>query len=174
MREFEEERRRRREEGEVRGREVARRGKPLFEKYEERYREEVELPGLEEKKKALEEKRNLYRPIDKRELEEHKVKYEAVKREKQEEIRRVREESLKAEREHKEKIKHLMRENVEEQKGKEEEIQIAEEKRRLHEKKKNYAKNVKEMFWPRVSEEKRQEIEHLKDPNLRQSVLRLK
>ena len=38
----------------------------------------------------------------------------------------------------------------------------------------SYARNVKEMYWPKVSEEKKLEMEHLKDPSLRHSVLKLK
>ena len=32
---------------------------------------------------------------------------------------------------------------------------LAEEKKKLHEKVRSYARNVKEMYWPKVSEEKR-------------------
>ena len=38
----------------------------------------------------------------------------------------------------------------------------------------SYARNVKEMYWPKVSEEKLKEMEQLKDPALRHSVLKLK
>lgn len=55
----------------------------------------------------------------------------------------------------------------------EEDDLLAEEKRKLQERVRSYARNVKEMYWPKVSEEKRQEMTHLKDPNLRQSVLRI-
>ena len=56
----------------------------------------------------------------------------------------------------------------------EQQERLAEEKRKLIEKVRSYARNVKEMYRPRVSEEKRQEMEHLKDPALRYSVLKLK
>jgi len=53
---------------------------------------------------------------------------------------------------------------------------VIEEKRKLLERVRSYAKNVKEMYWPKISEEKRSEIQHLrKDSNtfqrLRSSVL---
>lgn len=41
-----------------------------------------------------------------------------------------------------------------------EELQLHEEKKKLAEKVKSYAKNVKEMYWPKISEEKRLELEH--------------
>jgi hypothetical protein len=48
-----------------------------------------------------------------------------------------------------------------------EEERLNEEKRKLLERVRSYAKNVKEMYWPRISEEKRQEMEQLKDPGVR-------
>jgi len=55
-----------------------------------------------------------------------------------------------------------------------EEELLAEEKRKLKERVRSYARNVKEMYWPKISEEKKVEMEHLKDPSLRHSVLKLK
>ena len=51
-------------------------GKPLFQQYEERYRDEIELPQLENKKRQLEEIRNFRKPINRAAIEEHKQKYE--------------------------------------------------------------------------------------------------
>ena len=55
-----------------------------------------------------------------------------------------------------------------------EEERLTEEKRKLLERVRSYAKNVKEMYWPRISEEKPEEMEQLKDPGVRQSILKLK
>jgi len=92
-----------------------------------------------------------------------------------EEQRKAREASLLAEKEHMAKIGVKPEELVI---GKDlktiQEERLAEEKRKLQEKVRSYARNVKEMYWPKVSEDKRQEMEHLKDPSLRQSILRLK
>jgi len=43
---------------------------------------------------------------------------------------------------------------------------LAEEKRKLHDKLNNYSKYVKEMYWPKVSENKKAELEKMKE-NLR-------
>ena len=56
------------------------------------------------------------------------------------------------------------------------ERRLIEEKRKLLEKVRSYAKNVKEMYWPKISEEKRSEMEHLRKDSstiqrLRSSVL---
>jgi hypothetical protein len=40
-----------------------------------------------------------------------------------------------------------------------EEEKLAEEKKKLLERVRSYAKNVKEMYWPKISEEKRQEMQ---------------
>ncbi len=52
---------------------------------------------------------------------------------------------------------------VEERKKLEEERRLQEEKKKLLEKVRSYAKNVKEMYWPKISEEKRQEIQYIKE-----------
>ena len=44
-----------------------------------------------------------------------------------------------------------------------EEEQLTEDKKKLHDKVNNYAKYVKEMYWPKVSESKKLELEHLKE-----------
>jgi hypothetical protein len=65
--------------------------KPLYKVYEEKYKQEVELPQLEQKKRQLEEIRNFYKPMPKTELEDHAVKYERIKQGKNEESRKLRE-----------------------------------------------------------------------------------
>ena len=39
--------------------------KPLYKVYEEKYKHEVEMPQLEQKKKQLEDLRNFYKPLQK-------------------------------------------------------------------------------------------------------------
>lgn len=68
--------------------------KPLYKVYEEKYKQEVELPQLEQKKRQLEEIRNFYKPMPKTELEDHAVKYERIRQGKHEESRKAREQSL--------------------------------------------------------------------------------
>ena len=48
----------------------------MFLKYEERFKQEVEMPILEEKKKQLEDIRNFFRPMERRQIEEHAQRYE--------------------------------------------------------------------------------------------------
>lgn len=43
---------------------------------DERYKQEVELPELEKRKKELAEKRKLYKPIDLEEIREHAKKHD--------------------------------------------------------------------------------------------------
>lgn len=54
------------------------------------------------------------------------------------------------------------------QKMVEEEERLREEKRKIQEKIGNYAKYVKEMYWPKVSDTKRQELQVLKSSILTQ------
>jgi hypothetical protein len=53
--------------------------KPLYKQIEERFRNEVEMPDLEMKKKTLEEIRNFYKPIASKELSNHSRKYQIDK-----------------------------------------------------------------------------------------------
>ena len=75
-------------------------GHRLHQKYEEKYKREFEMPELEEKKRQLEEIRKFFKPIPKSEMEEHAMRYERIRQSKNEESRRVREDSLKAQKEH--------------------------------------------------------------------------
>lgn len=68
--------------------------KPLYVEIEERYEHEIHLPELMEKKEKLQAKRNFYKPIVKKELDEHDKKYFSYKRNKDEEIRRNREKEI--------------------------------------------------------------------------------
>jgi hypothetical protein len=73
----------------------------LHKKYEEKFKKEVEMPELEEKKRQLEEIRKYFKPMPKGEIEEHAMRYERIRQSKNEELRTKREESMKAEKEHK-------------------------------------------------------------------------
>ena len=56
--------------------------KPLFQQYEKKYVEEVEMDGLQKRKAELSKIRNFYQPINKDEMKEHSLNYSSVKREK--------------------------------------------------------------------------------------------
>ena len=62
---------------------------------------------MEQKKRQLEEIRNFYKPIEKRDIEEHVLRYERARQSKLEESRKAREASLQAEREHLNRLKEL-------------------------------------------------------------------
>lgn len=63
MKEKEEERRKFREDTQKAVKEVLK-AKPLHLQYEEKYREEFEIPELQRKKKQLEEVRKMHKPIE--------------------------------------------------------------------------------------------------------------
>ena len=50
----------------------------LYRRLEEKYHKDVLIPILEEKKKVLEKKRNLYKQIDKQEIKEHVKSYNLI------------------------------------------------------------------------------------------------
>lgn len=54
---------------------------------------------MEQKKRQLEEIRNFYKPIEKKDIEEHVLRYERARQTKLEESRRAREASMHAEKE---------------------------------------------------------------------------
>ena len=91
----EEERKKNREETAFKIREVLNM-KPLYKQIEEKFKNDVELPQLEMKKKALEDLRNFYKPIDPKELMIHSKKYHVERANKMDEIRKSRELSLQA------------------------------------------------------------------------------
>ena len=142
-------------------------GHRLHQKYEEKYKRDFEIPELEEKKRQLEEIRKFFKPIPKTELEEHAMRYERVRQSKNEESRKIREESIKAQKEHLKKLKlnNAFKLNVDQSTLESSSVsdeKLIEEKRKLLERVRSYAKNVKEMYWPKISEEKRSEMQHLR------------
>jgi hypothetical protein len=64
------------------------------------------MPNLEQKKKQLDDLRNFYKPIEHTDLIEHSERYERVKQQKNEEIRRHREQSIQEEKEHLKMLKY--------------------------------------------------------------------
>jgi len=57
------------------------RKKPLYKEIEERYKNEVELPQLQERQAALVELREKYKPVNYRNILNHQRKYEDKMRE---------------------------------------------------------------------------------------------
>jgi hypothetical protein len=79
--------------------------KPLYQMFEEKYRNEKELPQLEERKKRLEELRKFHAPIHTLDLHDHTKAYEVLKKEKEREILKHRDDSVRAERDRYQKLK---------------------------------------------------------------------
>ena len=136
--------------------------KPLYVEKEERYVKDVVLPELEQQQRELRSIRASKRPFNKSEIDLHAVKYE--------EQRSLLEHKLKTQRE-----KHappaeksvvskytalVLQDDLAQ---KEERARSIEEKRRLKGLKNNYARFVREMYWPQVSNRKRIEVELRKD-----------
>ena len=105
------------------------------------------------------------------------MNYERNRQVKLEESRRQRELSLQAEKEHSAVLKNIYRGkdslnvSLVDQKRLEEE-QLNEERKKLKEKIGSYAKYVKEMYWPKVSEQKKMELEQIKETLQSQKVRR--
>jgi len=68
---------------------------PLYRRIKECYDEEIELPTLEQRKKTLADKRNLYKPLAKKDFIDHTDKYSSIKKVKLEEIKKKREDEMK-------------------------------------------------------------------------------
>lgn len=60
--------------------------KPLYQAIEERYKDEIEMPELMQKKKRLQELRQLYQPIEKLGIDKHMKDYEITKKHIEEDI----------------------------------------------------------------------------------------
>ena len=141
--------------------------KYMHEKLEEEYNQNVLMPELEKKKNELREKRDFYKPIDRREIDEFQKKYEENFKRKLQEKRVQREQwynEIGQDKYDANKFKTKVYEKVmQEEKGSEElRNKKAEDIKKKAEKMNNYARIVKEMHWPEVSEKKRKEAENIK------------
>jgi len=161
LKEKEEQRRRFRDDTAVAVKQVMRE-RPLYMVIEDKYRESIEMPDLEEKKKRLQDLRNFYKPITDMKIDKHQKDYDMVKRQMDSEIRRQREMSQKQIREHIARLKyrpHLTDYKDEARQQAIEQLEKQrEDKRKAIDKVGNYAKYVKEMYWPKVSQKKREEL----------------
>lgn len=143
-------------------------GKYLHEEIEDRFNKDILMPELERKKKELESIRQLYKPIKREELDEHEKNYQEkikIEREKQ---RMKREKwysdigyGVYDENRYKTKFYEQVIEE-EKNKGVKERV-VSQNRKRKQEKMNSYAKIVKEMHWPSISEKKKKELEELKN-----------
>eukprot|EP01022_Parablepharisma_sp_SALTPOND_P032672 TRINITY_DN858_c0_g1_i1.p2 TRINITY_DN858_c0_g1~~TRINITY_DN858_c0_g1_i1.p2 ORF type:complete len:514 (-),score=131.63 TRINITY_DN858_c0_g1_i1:774-2315(-) len=149
----------------------------LYKKLEDKYNKEVLMPMLEKKKEELAKKRNLFKPVNREELEEHMKKYELVMAQKEE----VRQKELKARKEEEQNIQSaikklktpaLERQSIEELKLKEELEKKKLQKVEWRKKIESYGNLLKDICPVKVSESKaeqlKKQIEQLKHP-VRQS-----
>lgn len=100
-------------------------------------------------------------------LQEHALKYQQKRQEKMDEGRRNRELSIQAEREHQANLRYKLKDQlnlsaIQDPKKQEDEL-IQAERKKYSDKIKSYAKQVKEMYWPKVSEVKQVELQQMKD-----------
>jgi len=148
--------------------------KPLYEKMQEKFLAEVEMPELEKRKKDIAEKRNIYKPVKKEDLDSHKRMFEEALKKREEEKKKELEKLKIDAQEYMEKanneLKSKFTEEVikKEQEEKEKFKAAALQPKEAYNKKMTYAKIVKESCAPTVSEQKALElqrnIERLKHP----------
>ena len=157
--------------------------KPLFQEKEEQYKRDFILPELEnvqsELKKIKEERKRNYSfnllgsAMSKDQFQQHANQYELNKKLLKEKKLREREENApKISRPYQSKFTQQVL--VSEQAEREEKDRRTEEIRRLHDKKSNYAKFVKEMHWPVASRRKHIEVELRKEELRHYSISRKK
>ncbi|CAI2362401.1 unnamed protein product [Moneuplotes crassus] len=142
--------------------------KYMHEKLEEEYQQNVLMPELEKKKNELKEKRDFYKPIDRKEIDEFQKQYEENIKLKNEEKRHKREQwysDIGGDNFDPNRLKTKIYDKVmEEDKGNQDmRSKKIEDRTRRQEKMNNYARIVKEMHWPTVSHKKKQEIEQIKN-----------
>ena len=127
--------------------------------------QEFENETLEERKKRLEEIRNLHKPLDRGNMMDYALKHDETHKMNLEKIKQKRRAEIQAEKQRREKLPTFnfrtstdidALENLREPGkllGIEKEKQIAAQtKKKTHEKVANYGKYVKEMYWPKISE----------------------
>lgn len=141
--------------------------KYMHQKLEEDYKKNVEMPELEKKKNELKEKREFYKPINRAEIDEFQKKYEENYKKKLEEKRQVREQwydEMGVGKHDVDALKSKVYEKVveEERHHVDPFAKEKEDKRKKAEKMNNYARIVKEMHVPEVSERKKRELEQVK------------
>eukprot|EP01022_Parablepharisma_sp_SALTPOND_P016719 TRINITY_DN2519_c0_g1_i1.p1 TRINITY_DN2519_c0_g1~~TRINITY_DN2519_c0_g1_i1.p1 ORF type:complete len:675 (-),score=118.88 TRINITY_DN2519_c0_g1_i1:1107-3035(-) len=153
----------------------------LYKKLEDKYKHEILVPLLEEKKQELAKRRNKFKPFKWEEIKVHEKECEKKAQEHSEERARYLLERKIQERKLLVKQKMMRNEislkySLLEQKAKEEEERRQQEKKLLKDKMKNYAALVKEVVTVKQSPEKAAElktkISHLKHPVRQQRDIR--
>ena len=134
-------------------------------KLEKQYEENFVSPALEQKKNELDKIRNFYRPIKRKELDDHEKNFFKELKMKEDEKRFKREEMQKSmqpydpSRFETKLLKEILEKEKEDKLKQEEDARFIRQKA---EKMENYAKLVKTMHKPQISMKKRKEIQNLK------------
>mmetsp|Transcript_16428 Transcript_16428/g.15743 ORF Transcript_16428/g.15743 Transcript_16428/m.15743 type:complete len:344 (+) Transcript_16428:186-1217(+) len=149
--------------------------KPLYMHLEEQYKEKIELPERQRIQTELQNRKILYRPFMRGELDEHSRQVQDTLDEMEHLLRKERrqyqsETNANSDR-YKSKLKSKYLDNVirEEMENKDLYEKSKGLKLKMKEKKENYAKYVMEIHRPEVSLRKQEELEHLKQ-NLKHPV----
>ena len=144
-----------------------------YQKMQQRYLSEVEMPQLEKRKQEIAEKRNLYKPIRKSDLEAHQKLYDELFHKQEEEHRKAREQRTMGNPDYVEKAKQfktIFTEEVIKKRLAERELLQDSNKpqKEKMEKRLAYAKLVKEEYIPEASEAKvlelKEKITRIKHP----------
>eukprot|EP00347_Sterkiella_histriomuscorum_P010028 403338967 len=147
----------------------------MYQEIERKFTEEQMIQIEKERVEKLKEIKDVHKPINKDDIENHSRKYEDLMRQKKEELRKKRgfetqyESTDKLGKNYKSKFYEDIMNNEKEQK--EQLTREKVERKKMQDKVGSYAKYVKEMYWPQVSEQKRMELESVKE-NLRHPIRR--
>lgn len=128
---------------------VKQQGRPLFKRMEEEFKNKVELPGLEERKRKLSEVRSLKKSVDLVEIQQHREKHDKIMEE--HEGVKIFNEAVKVS------FKGSYHQSLE--KSRMQELSTESRYQTLCDKKLEYSRVVKENFKPKVDLEKANEIQ---------------
>ena len=128
---------------------------------ERKVEKNFENPQLERKKKDLETRRNLYKPLDGKEIKTHAKKYEEIKKLKEQESRIKSYKETEDKRLNNKKYESIFLRKVLETDGelRNRDEKSKESRKKLVEKQQKYQSIIKDLFKPKIDVEKRKEIE---------------
>ncbi|CDW86846.1 UNKNOWN [Stylonychia lemnae] len=147
----------------------------LYQEIEKKFSEEQIRELEKERLEKLKEIKDNHKSVNKDDIESHSRKYDDLMRQKKEELRKKRggleyqSESTDQLRNYKSKFYEDILNNEKEQK--EQMFKEKQDKKKMQDKVGSYAKYVKEMYWPQVSEQKRLQLESVKE-NIRHPLRR--
>ena len=129
---------------------------------EKQYERNIDIPQLERKKKDLESRRNLYKPIDGNEIKEHEKKYEENKKLKEQDnriknLKDIEQKKLTTKKYDYSRFLQKALENDNESRYRNEKSK--EKRKELMEKQQKYQSIIKDLFKPKVDIEKKKELE---------------